>query len=772
MRSQAIQGNQNVQIQDVDRALIQITFNQMPLTVPLEPAHVPVATHSPSPARLVRAHAGVSPYVDRGGFLADLKRWAESDLSFAGMVVGGRGGSGKTRLAVELCEDLRAKDWLCGFLSRITDQTMLEALVRAPTARLVVVDYAESRAEQLQILLPLLKASARRDQPVRVLLLVRAAPSVARDWPSRLRNQLDTLDAVLDDCGVQILEEAPLRDSERARLFTTAANAFASRLDRQVPAHHPPPALNEEAFTTPLMIVIAAYLAVHSDTAPPSTRSELLDEVLAHERRYWRESSAGLSADDTLLERIVALATLTSADSEGAATERLRLIPDLADAANERRSRLARWVQEQYPGPKWWNPVEPDLVGEYLVACCFTPRSEVLHEILRNSNPDEATRPLEVLARAALDHQDLEAVLRPLISDTLTDLCVSAVKQAEQVLDRNILYANPVTQAGALTAMLEAVEVDEQALADALLKMPPPGNILLNDLGVSLSRQRVERLQSGSGSSTHRSRMLGAALSDHSYWLHSVGMVAASREAVQEAVEIYRQIAEEDPTQEIYLAVALNNLASLQAENGELDKALKAGEEVVEIRRNAAFDPKEDGLASALNNLGNTLGLVGRHREALKAIEEATELYRDLAKAKPEMYEIRLAKAINNLSNCLGELGRHEEALAAIDESVQIRRPLAAEKPAAFDPELGRAVLNRGICLLDLNRNDEAVVTLEEAAKIYRPLAITQAEAHGHELIKILKALFNALQRSGHPEKATAINLELQHLAASLSAAQ
>lgn len=82
--------------------------------------------------------------------LAGLEEWAASPEAFAACVIGGRGGTGKTRLGVALCESAGRRGWLSGLLARSAEQEPVEELAAAPTPRLVVVDYAESRPEQLE----------------------------------------------------------------------------------------------------------------------------------------------------------------------------------------------------------------------------------------------------------------------------------------------------------------------------------------------------------------------------------------------------------------------------------------------------------------------------------------------------------------------------------------------------------------------------------------------------------------------------------------------
>ena len=775
MGEQRIQGNENVQIQDVDRSLIEITYNKSSCTVPLEPAHIPVAAKLPSPARLVRAHSGVVPYVERGGLLADLEDWIDTPEPFAGHVIGGRGGAGKTRLAVQLCEELRRNGWLCGFLSRIADQGMLDALVQAPTASLVVIDYAENRAEQAEMLLPLLQAKATAETPVRVLLLVRTGPTQATKWPERLGNRIDALDAVLDECEVRILEDTPLRAEDRADLFQVAVAAFAARLEMpSAPA--PPPDLKEGVFENPLMVVIAAYLAAHGEEAP-STRGELLDEVLAHERRYWRETSTQLDADDALLERMVALATLVNAETEARAAEQLQLLPDLTDAVAERRSGLARWVRGQYPGPRWWNPLEPDLVGEHLVARCFTDKPTILHGALAGDEPEEITRPLEVLARAGADHPDLASALGSIFGDELGRLCGIAVAQAGTVKDRDLLFGSAVTVAAAIDAATSAVEVDLHALPAAVDLMPRRSDLVLNELAATLTAQDVERRLrplAVADPAIHVSN-LASALNNLSLRLAAAGREEEALAASEESVEIRRPLTAADPAAHaVNLASALSNLSSRLAAAGRGEEALAASEESVDTYRPlAAANPAihVSNLASALNNLSNRLAAAGHGEEALAAIEETVEIRRPLAAANPAAHAPHLASALSNLSLRLAAAGHGEEALAAIEESVDTYRPLAAANPAAHAVNLAGALSNLSGRLADAGRGEEALTASEESVYTYRPLAAANPAGYVPDLAGALNNLSNRLADASRGEEALAAIEESVEIRRSLAAA-
>lgn len=223
--------------------------------VAIEEAVVPVGANVSSPARLVRGRSGILPYTARKGILAQLTNWMHGTASFAACVVGGRGGSGKTRLGVELARQASRAGWLSGMLAPSASPDAIEALVQIDAHRLVVVDYAETRAEQLEILLPLLAATATEETPARVLLLVRAAPRHGKDWAVVFRHRTDALDVVLDDVEQHLLEDLPLDLADRHALFRVAAGAFAARsvepleLPSAVPGE-----LEQRVFASPLMV--------------------------------------------------------------------------------------------------------------------------------------------------------------------------------------------------------------------------------------------------------------------------------------------------------------------------------------------------------------------------------------------------------------------------------------------------------------------------------------------------------------------------------------
>jgi hypothetical protein len=149
-----------------------------------------------------------------------------------------RGGAGKTRLAMELAQRLGAKGWRTGFLDRSARKAPEEALRRlcdSGEPLLVIVDYAETRREEL---VPLLGYAHQGGAPrLRVLLLARAAA----EWWERLGRERADIQELLGSHG-DAHALPPLADEPEARrsVFDGAAERFRQKLASSQPSAPPP----------------------------------------------------------------------------------------------------------------------------------------------------------------------------------------------------------------------------------------------------------------------------------------------------------------------------------------------------------------------------------------------------------------------------------------------------------------------------------------------------------------------------------------------------
>ena len=142
------------------------------------------AGSGPLPAGVRRADCEAVPFHGRDQLLADLKDWHDSPAPVDVRLVVGPGGQGKTRLARHLATtlaqtpDTSGRAWVSGFLvpdpAPPAQAVDLAALPDTDAPRLVVVDYAETRTEQLTRLLRR-PWHCDNPHPAGVMLLARAA---------------------------------------------------------------------------------------------------------------------------------------------------------------------------------------------------------------------------------------------------------------------------------------------------------------------------------------------------------------------------------------------------------------------------------------------------------------------------------------------------------------------------------------------------------------------------------------------------------------------
>lgn len=319
------------------------------------------------PSRLLAPTSGVFPFVDPHGLLDGLQEWADDPRAFGITVVGGVGGAGKSRLAVELCRRLVARGsfWLCGFLGSKDVETAVAALSSQPGGRLIVIDYAETRTGDVARVLTSLVASATFMEPVRVLLLVRT-PALgavrvvvghddAEAWVGAVRPSRDeAVNQLLDEADCLVLGSAAFTHTDRVEMFTRSVRHLGAFVgaDSVAVEQIDPSFLAHPDFSQPLAVAMAAYMAAHGQHTTEANLAGLYEGVLEHEAVYWQANDKlpwvrlGLTEPEHRL--LVAVATLTDAVDDNDARKLLHAVDFLRGEANARTvERALRWL----PGP-------------------------------------------------------------------------------------------------------------------------------------------------------------------------------------------------------------------------------------------------------------------------------------------------------------------------------------------------------------------------------------------------------------------------------------
>jgi hypothetical protein len=165
--------------------------------------------------------------------LTELRAWLESGRPIAVRVLTGRAGAGKTRLSLELCEQVLEEGWAAGFLEseelrRFQDKQNL-ADWGWGRATLIVIDYAAVHAERLgRWLGELADNPGDPAKPLRLLLLERHAETGVGWWQTAFGRGGDGARAVrklLDPAQPVALPLLAATDERRAVISETLERA-------------------------------------------------------------------------------------------------------------------------------------------------------------------------------------------------------------------------------------------------------------------------------------------------------------------------------------------------------------------------------------------------------------------------------------------------------------------------------------------------------------------------------------------------------------------
>lgn len=581
----------------------------------LEPATGEPPENCPDWSLPVARHA-VVPFVGRKAELTALRNWAAGPEPLSAALITGPGGSGKSRLAVELCAELSAAGWDAGLLpATALVGPLSDPAVRLDASRptLLVLDFPEPSAALVAELVRGL-AAHRHNPRIRLLLVARtsvgAAPPPAAWW-----RRLDTAAGGrlkrLIRATVR-LEDHPLTLPERAGHAAAAIRAFATRpgagdgLDRIRPFP-----LDDPLYAVPLRVHLAALMRVRGHEAGPG--NELVHRFLNRERERWSRSPG--APDDGVAGAAVAVAMLF-APSPRELRALLSVVPGLDEG---RMAEVATWVAGLFPpdvrgGQPPEQQVPAVLPGTRLV---IDVPDVVVGQVLEETAGLESlvtavhdhpgrtaahlARMLDVL-RVCADHGRVRGALRSLVVHRLDRmLCEAAMGPGEQLGDR-------------LNAVLQLLR-DEPEVAGAVAALPPwqAGHPGVRALRVTLAEMLVERLRGGKRAD------VATALSTASVWLAAAGRLPEAVAAAGEAAEIFTAAPPYEQAEG--QAEALFNQAACLLLSGVPELAVRpAREAAARFRILVEEDPRYAAHAErAQYNLACALAGTGRLREAVSA---------------------------------------------------------------------------------------------------------------------------------------------------------
>ena len=291
------------------------------------------------PSRLLDPARGVVDFTGRDDELAALVAWCEDDAAPRLRLVTGPGGTGKTRLALWLCDRLRELGWRCEWVGDQQEAGVIAGIRAVTSGRLLlVVDYAETRVG----LAALLRAVTVDDgAALRVLLLARSA---GQWWEQLGAGEAAVRDLIAaagpEGCQLGQVIDATSTDEE---LILQAVPFFAQVLEAEPPKRvrvtlRAGRARVLELHAAALVLVLDSVREPGSDARVDL--AEVLGELLKHEERFWLGSARALGLLDgpaglttAMLRQIVAVGSLLGAADEREALDMLSRVGEVSRSA-------------------------------------------------------------------------------------------------------------------------------------------------------------------------------------------------------------------------------------------------------------------------------------------------------------------------------------------------------------------------------------------------------------------------------------------------------
>ncbi|MFC9263811.1 tetratricopeptide repeat protein [Streptomyces hydrogenans] len=745
-----------------------------------DPAQFPARRPRPAtPAALLEAVRQVVPFHGRDDLVTELETWCRRD-GFGAWLLHGPGGQGKTRIAHHLGQQLTADGWTVLWPRTAAHPEQLLELRRAARPLLVVLDYAETRPEQLTTLV---EAAAEHPgtSPFKLLLLARTAG----DWWEQAQRATRLAEGYLTDARARTL--TPLEDDpgRRAAHYHAAAQALAAELPHidGLAGHDwtatattltPPQGLGQNEYGNALTLHMSALVDLlditragspepaHS-TETRDSAHDVEDRLLGHEDRYWRNTATAHGLTPVLsmdtLRTAIAAAHLTSANDREHADHLWQRLPALSDQPRDRRDQVTTWLATLYPattpgGPPW-GTLQPDRLAERHTGRTLLANPYLADRLLTGADHTQTPQLLTVYSRAAAHPSLLQ------LDSRLTEFCV---RHHEALAPHIVTTATRTDHPEPLITALDTITTHPETTLTTLTTV----HDLLPDTSHRLALTAA--LLANTITSHYRALTdanpdvylpdLAVSLNDLSVRLGGVGRREEGLAAIQEANGHYRALADANPDAHLPdLAMSLNNLSIRLSEVGRREEGLAAIQEANGHYR-ALADANPDAhlpdLAMSLNNLSNRLSEAGRREEGLTASREAVAIRRALADANPDAYLLDLASSLNNLSIWLGGVGRREEGLTAVQEAVAIRRALVDANPDAHLPDLASSLNNLSNHLGEAGRREEGLAVIREAVAIRRALADANPDAYLLDLASSLSNLSNRLGEVGRWEEGLA----------------
>ena len=436
--------------------------------------------------------------------------------------------------------------------------------------------------------------------------------------------------------------------------------------------------------------------------------------------------------------------------------------PGLAQATSEKPSVDDAQAVVDRLQPIWQEADQPDrtrMALELIKALRVTARHADVLALLARIGPDQtspdqedqllmaamgaasALRSVEGEAAiaprvAALSGKDISATKRVTLWDKLasTQVHLGRFPQAEETARRGLALAGsaPSKAEFALRKTLAVAQVQQGKIAEAIESMLAAekvaiaadepldiaflknfGGMLIYAKDLPRAIQYLERAERAAGATGGDSAELASIYSNLGIAHHGLEQLDEAQRYYEKAIEVARS-RKESP------ANALNNLAGVLMERGQVTDAKRRFEEVLAMRRANGDRVNE---AVALRNLGEALVNIGQREQAADLFEQAHALQIEFDN-RPKRLEL-----LPIMTDNLEALGRHAAALAILREfktlNDEANNADAQERIGSLQGAIDLAERDRELAASEVERarQEASIAALQSAEQRQRWLA-------------------------------------------------
>lgn len=566
--------------------------------------------------------------------LDKLVEWCRANTSRRVRLVCGPGGAGKTRLSVELVDEIsRLPGWTAIRVRRAdVDVHRLAAAIQGRKVLLCLED-GEEWAYDLPTLV-----NVKDQDNLRILLLARTDGK----WWTRVSGA----GPVVNPDAMRL---APLGEEfDRGVILRQAYRDFRTEIAPNAPADTPSVLLNAAPDAANALELLAAALAVllhcrDNDGQPPDGDLRLQDslgELLTHQRNWWqswaRETFGLDNADvryDFASRALLLPALYLAADANQGRRAAEQAFAGLGFAGNLPGS-VVGTLHKVWPPPRravehqYWAALRPDPLGETLVL-----------QVLREADDEAAAADLvSRLFQAGVDRAQAEHALTVLSraeqAATDDDLRGGVLTCVRTLLDNHtdvflpaaVFVAASLTEPGPLIDLVRAASAlaDEQTLRDAAVTVVRDNDALAS-LEAHLWRQRAAKLRAAVRNLTVSQRL---AVAEQYRWAANAHVRAEENadafEVATQSVEFYSSVAgavEGTEFAEEY-ASTLELAADVAMRAGAREDALRHIQHATDLREELK---DESATQQDLWFQARLLDEMGRSAEAREAMEQAKQ---------------------------------------------------------------------------------------------------------------------------------------------------